>query len=50
MDEHMREKEMARIQAEADAIRQEESRMIAKLNGTFDYTNDVSEEVDHKRG
>ena len=32
MDEHMREKEMARIQADADARRQEEARMMAELN------------------
>ena len=48
-DEHMREKEMARIQADADARIQEEARMMAKLNGTFDYTDDVPEEVVHKR-
>ena len=39
MDEHMREKEMARIQADADARRQEEARMMAKLNGTSQPIN-----------
>ena len=48
-DEHMREKEMARIQADEDARRQEEARMMAELNGNFDYADDISEEVVHKR-
>ena len=50
MDEHiMREKEMARIQADADVGRQDKERMMAKLNGTFDYTDDVYEEMVHKK-
>lgn len=33
MDEHMREKETVEIQADADERKQEEARIMAKLNG-----------------
>ena len=39
MEEHMREKEMASIAAESDARREEEARMMAKLNGVSQTIN-----------
>ena len=45
MNEHM-EKEMARIQANAAARRQEEARMIAKINGTSQPTDEHMGEIE----
>ena len=39
MDKHLREKEMARLNAKAAAEEEMEARMIAKMNG-FDYPSE----------
>lgn len=49
MDEHMREKEIAKLQTEDDARRQDEARMMAKLNEIFDYSYDATEDGARKR-
>ena len=40
------EKEMARVQANAAARRQEEARMIAKINGTSQPTDEHMGEIE----